>query len=417
MKYYDNNWLLCGMLLFMSALFSCSRMNDLHDPYLKNGEIIYTGMVDSANVFSGENRVMLRYYTSDPKAKTLLVYWNLRTESVQFEIPVKNAEDPVEVFIDNLDEGPIFFELFTLNEDMQNKSVPYNVEGNVYGSLFQQSLINRNIRNADYDSDNHSITIEWYSADSKSVGCQVKYLNRSGAFVYHSVSADESVTVIEDVSDDIEYLEYQTIFLPEPDAIDIFYAVNRKGYLMAPEERMIDKSNFRRWNPPGFPYTSYGGVWEIENLWNNTWGEGATGYAGSRDFFTFDMGQVSKITRFNVRHTLYVYNNDGASPRRFEIWGADSPNVTDDLSDWQFLGEFESIKPSGLPHNQYTAEDTYYATVQGEEFIIENCPYIRYILFQQTQCWSESWYTETQVMEMTFWGIGNYYFGNFVDNP
>ena len=235
MKVY--NWLLCG-LLTLSAVWSCDRMNDLHDQYLEKGAIIYTMKVDSAEVFAGKNRVLLRYYTTDPKAKKLQVYWNLRTESQVFDIPVKNAEEPVDVYIDDLDEGRVHFELFTLNENMQNKSVPYSTEGNVYGSIFQQSLVNRKCAAYRTEPD-QKISIEWYSADPKVTGCEIKYTDQSGETVYHTAPAAEAVTIIDDMSAETRYIEYRTMYLPEPDAIDIFYTTGYHRVDIEEEDKNI----------------------------------------------------------------------------------------------------------------------------------------------------------------------------------
>ena len=220
------HWLLSSLLIITS--FSCAKMNDLHDQYLKNGEIIYTGRVDSARVFAGENRVMLRYYISDPKAKNLLIYWNLRTEFREFTIPDKNPEDPVDVYIEDLDEGSFYFEVFSLNENMQNKSVLYSTEGNVYGSIFQSSLLNRKIISASRKGPDQPVVIEWDNADPLSIGCQIRYTNQEGVTVYLTVPVEDSETIITDVSNEAENIECQTMYLPEPDAIDIFYTAFRQ---------------------------------------------------------------------------------------------------------------------------------------------------------------------------------------------
>ena len=221
--------LLCGLIgLIAVAALSCSKMNDLHDPYLRDGKIMYTGKVDSAKVFAGENRIMLRYYTSDPKAKNLLAYWNLKTDSSLFAIPDKNAGDPVDVYIDKMEEGPVFFELFTLNVNMENQSVLHNVAGRVYGDRFRASLTNRNIRSIIRGMDG-KVTIEWYGADQRSVGCQIRYTNILGVTVDDfMVPSNESVTVIDDMDEDAEHIWYQTVYMPEPDAIDKFYAATRQ---------------------------------------------------------------------------------------------------------------------------------------------------------------------------------------------
>jgi hypothetical protein len=214
--------LLCGLWIIIAAC-SCSRMNDLHDEYLKDGEILYTGKVDSATVFAGERRVMLRYYTSDPKAKNLIIYWNFRNESKQLAIPAKNATDPVDVWIEPLEEGPVYFELVTLDENMQNKSVPYSVDGTAYGDMFRSTMMNRNLRSIIRDYYDNNVTIGWYNADTRSIGVELRYTDRSGATVEYTVPPGEGVTVFTDVAVDAEYIQYRTVYMPEPTAVDVFY--------------------------------------------------------------------------------------------------------------------------------------------------------------------------------------------------
>ena len=47
----------CMCMIWLAA---CSDMNDVHDIYLKNGETVYIGRVDSIHVFSGRERVKIR---------------------------------------------------------------------------------------------------------------------------------------------------------------------------------------------------------------------------------------------------------------------------------------------------------------------------------------------------------------------
>jgi hypothetical protein len=422
MKIY--NCFLCSLLSAV-ALLSCSRMNDLHDPYLEKGEIIYTKKVDSAKVFSGENRVLLRYYTTSPNAKKLLVYWNLRTESMLFDIPDKNAEDPVDVHMEDLDEGPVYFELFTLNGDMQNKSVPYNLEGYAYGNIYQQSLVNRGV-DAVMRVPGQPVIISWLAADPNATGCLIKYTNQSGATAYQTVPVDEFNTVIPDVSEDVGTIEYQTTYLPDPDAIDVFSSDFTQVSIGDIEERELDKSKFLRWNPPGLPYSGQTN-WHIENIWDNTWhpAAGALGYAtggSATDYFTFDMGQTAKLTRFNIR-----FRHEAALVwwhymlKKFIVYGSATPDVNADPDTWQYLGTYETVKPSGMPREptQYTPEDREYAAYTGIDFDmvdVVDAPYVRYIRFQALEIWGiPGWPTGQntvgigiQLMELTLWGYPEY---------
>ena len=62
--------------------------------------------------------------------------------------------------------------------------------------------------------------------------CLIKYTDQSGATAYQTVPVDEFRTVIPDVSEDAETIEYQTTYLPDPNAIiDVFSSVSPKSVL------------------------------------------------------------------------------------------------------------------------------------------------------------------------------------------
>ena len=170
-------------------------------------------------------------------------------------------------------------------------------------------------------------------------------------------------------------------------------------------EQKIDKSKFRRWNPPGLPYASQTAVdWrDIENLWDETWYPSGKGFAGTYNYMTFDMGQVAKISRFRLNtrgETNLIYNH--VMPKRFELWGSMTTDVTDDFATWQFLGYFEAYKPSGLPLGSVSSEDIQYAAVDGMNFEIEASPSVRYLRFQTIETYNGT--LGLQLMEISFFG-------------
>jgi len=208
---------------FVAVLFlmsSCGGINELHDAYLQHGETIYTGRVDSAVALAGNKRVLLRYWVSDIKAAKLQVYWLSRTDSVLLDIPVKPESEPVEVYISDLPEGSLYFELFTMNKDLINKSIAYNLGGNVYGDKYQATLLNRTIKTKVFDPLTGKLTINWLGTVEKSVGCDVEYTDINGATVTIRVPITENTTVLTDVAGDVKY---RTLFLPEETALDTFY--------------------------------------------------------------------------------------------------------------------------------------------------------------------------------------------------
>lgn len=182
-------------------------------------------------------------------------------------------------------------------------------------------------------------------------------------------------------------------------------------------EVQLDKSQFRRWNPPGIPYNAYTtSNWWIENLWNGLTGEGiragqdniGLGFANLGMEFTFDMGVVAKLSRFKINQRPeenLIYNL--GHPRRFQLWGSASPNVNQTFDGWVLLGEFASIKPSGLPLGSVNDEDIRYANAIGEDWNVPlEAPPVRYLRFVCLETWAQA--SMVQVMEMTLWGDNSY---------
>lgn len=237
LSYFSILFFLTNILILMS----CSDMNDLHDQYLQNGEIIYTGRVDSAEILPGKNRLILRYWNSDPKAKKLLAYWSFRTDSLIVDIPKKNVTDSVDIVITDIEEGGINFELFTMDENFKNKSVAYNISGNVYGDKYLSTLRTRSIRTTLNEPKIGSV-IYWSSSIQNSIGDKLKYKNSSGQVKNLLISPNDNKTIIDDVSDQVTW---QTAYLPTINAIDTFYTDyktidfnNTSGSLGVP--RLID---------------------------------------------------------------------------------------------------------------------------------------------------------------------------------
>lgn len=236
-------FLILVILTNILILISCSDMNELHDQYLQNGEIIYTGRVDSAEILPGRNRLILRYWNSDPKAKKLLVYWSFRTDSLIVDIPKKNVTDSVDIVISDIEEGSINFELFTMDENFKNRSVAYNISGNVYGDKYLSTLRTRSIRTTLNEPKIGSV-IYWSSSIQNSIGDKLVYKNSTGQETKLFISPNNNKTIIKDVSGEVTY---QTVYLPTENAIDTFYTNyktidfdNASGSLGVP--RLIDAS-------------------------------------------------------------------------------------------------------------------------------------------------------------------------------
>jgi hypothetical protein len=126
-------------------------------------------------------------------------------------------------------------------------------------------------------------------------------------------------------------------------------------------------------------------------------------------YFTFDLGVQAKLSRFKY-WSRYDYIFKLHSPKKIVILGTNDPavaaNSDSNESEWILMGEYESIRPSGLPGGtDATSEDRAYANA-GEEFEFSlDKPEVRYIRFLSRISWTNT--RALFVSELTFWGEPN----------
>ncbi|MBY5956932.1 DUF4998 domain-containing protein [Membranicola marinus] len=205
----------------LSFLFSsCTKMNDLHDVYLKRGEKIYVGKLDSAYIFPGKERVKLRFWPSDPRATKMVIYWQSRSDSMLVDITPEIVGDSSDVIIKSLPEYDHIFEVVTMNNDFSNRSIPYTVTGSVYGERYQSITANRVINEIFQDTLSESWVIKWLGKVETGIGSEIIYNTVDGEQMKVYTPMSENVTMLENLKSD---LRYRTLFLPETDAIDTFY--------------------------------------------------------------------------------------------------------------------------------------------------------------------------------------------------
>jgi len=369
-------------------------MNDLHDQYLQDGEQVYVGKPDSVRVYPGKERALVRYWTSDPKATKIVIYWNSRQDSLLIDIPDKQREEPVDVMITGLAEQNHTFELVTMNAQMGNRSIPLQATERVYSVNFQESLQNRRIRSAVRAGDpktaefvGNALTINWLGEVEHSIKVNLRYTNSANEEVSVLVSPSESQTLITDYK---ENLSYRTFFKPDTAAIDTFYTeiVNAGGQVEIPIAKPY--ADFSR---PGIIPTAFNAK---SLIWNKVAGDANQSflfYIERSDVGTnknrsvvFDLQVTKKLTRFRQWQRLgngveYILQN----ARHFEIWGTNDAtvNAAGDASfnGWTKLGSYEVIKPSSPA--SYPA-----AAAAGDEFVIDPAaPPVRYIRYVVLSTW------------------------------
>lgn len=344
--------LYCIWIVLVCLAAGCAKMNDKHDEFLARGETVYIGKVDSVRSFPGKERLLLRYWISDPRAKNVTLYWGTEN-SLSKVLPVAPhlPDEALEAMLtasDNLDENTHTFQWIA--SDLQgNKSMVFESLATVYGSRYQEKLLNRRIVDTNPD-DYGNIDVTWAGASSEEeLGVEISYTKNGGEAVTEYHPKLGTALRLEDV-DYTQGVHYQTLYLPAPTALDTFYtAVTRmnivktinvalgkpvtcngvnSGNITDPAQRpenAVDgnrAANSARFvstntNPPRFLEIDLQAEYTVSSF--KTWSGGGTSY--NYNLSNFEL-QAQIGTQWVTVHS--VSGNTDA------LYGADFPSVTTD---------------------------------------------------------------------------------------
>jgi hypothetical protein len=168
-------------------------------------------------------------------------------------------------------------------------------------------------------------------------------------------------------------------------------------------EMKFDRTKFQALYMPDDEPVAWG--WVLPRLFD---GNITTGFHTSEtssnwpQWLTFDMGVKGKISRIKVWQRQDDFQYRHGNLKHFELWGT---NDAANLGDWNAytkLMECMSIKPSGLPMGQLSAEDRAYVAA-GEEFVCPvDAPPVRYFRLKALENWSGTHFMH--IMEIEIYG-------------
>jgi len=212
-------------LLAAIILLSCTKWDD-YKKYTANGEIVYTGKLDSLRMYSGKNRVRITgKLNADPKIKAVKIFWNNKMDSLVYEVK-GGVNGNVFDQIFPMPESITTFTVYTYDVD-GNRSVPSYVVGKSFGENYRKTLGNRFITSLVYTSAKDSTTINWDVALATAVQTEVKYpKNPTGDTVVVITPAKDSRTALVGFNYQTTKLAYRTIYMPDSTSIDTFATQN-----------------------------------------------------------------------------------------------------------------------------------------------------------------------------------------------
>lgn len=295
---------------------SCSDMDE-YKKYVDEGEIAYTGKIDSLTVYSGQNRVMVEgLFIADPKINETRIFWNNGQDSTVVPVNRSAGVDTLQHIIDGLHEKVYNFQVITY-DSLGNSSLPVNANARVYGERYQNSLNNRPIISKDLYAGNLNTTLNYGSMDLTSgvFATQIEYKDADGSMHTLQLPIENQEVVLENYSIGEEF-KYRTMFLTEPTSIDTFYtefesAIPDISYLRNYEVPFEAEVTSGRWgiladwttNDAMKNHDGYGGWDEWNgNIFNVESGWGAPGITDGKIYQTVTLSPGTYTFKANLRN-------------------------------------------------------------------------------------------------------------------
>lgn len=214
-KYYIAVLLVASLAMLFTA---CSKMNDLHDKYLREGETIYLAKMDSLALHSGRHRILVEYWISDPKAKKCKVEWDLGEKSAIYDVEkTVGKENPGSFYIENLDETTVSFDFTLMTENMEYPSLKTSAAVTVYGDRYVSTLMGPTIKSIAYADSKVTLTLA--SHYENVVGYIFNYPSSTGGTATKRADISTLKIVLENAADH-GTVEYAAVYMPTEDSID-----------------------------------------------------------------------------------------------------------------------------------------------------------------------------------------------------
>lgn len=389
----------CSICIMLCAILcgACSDQFETIQKYLDEGEAIYAAKMDSLKIRAGDNRVeIVGLFMYGMDTEKCLIKWFPDGDSLIIPVQRINQVETFRVFIEDMPEGTYDFEITTFDR-MGNRSIVQRKSAKTYGNNYRSVLRARQVQLIELDGKKLKVTLSPEIIES--INSEIIYENASGEYVKQSIPYGTTVMSISDWKSFGKY-HISTHYIPELNAVDTFTVSSEEK--LFPEKvksiAMVAKSSFRELLMPGdLALSSWGAA--LSKAWdgiltnNNFAHSDNTHPVAFPAWFTFNMGKLAVLNRFEINHLVRTdLNYNAGNMKKWEIWGRADLPTDGSWNGWTKLMECNSYKPSGKPLGENTAADIEYIQ-NGEKFQFPaGLPPVQYIRIKALETWSGSGY-------------------------
>lgn len=321
MKKIATSLLICTAL---GLIASCDDFMDIHKDFIKDGEIIYAPKVDSTAFIAGKGRILFRFWLyNSPNVKTVDLYWNSKTDSLLIPVTPSSGIDSIEIIIPDLEEKSYTFDVRT-TDNFDHKSLWTTNFGNAYGTSYEETLMERRVREVALEENKGTIT--FFTGISDMVRTEVRYLTNSGETNQVSTSRSDNELLCPDAKAGSSF-EFRSLFIPEEESIDMFALEWQMSEIAFPDIYLFDRSNWKVLSVSDETASDGGGIQtlldgDLGTYWHSQWDGGD---APLPHWAIIDMQFVKDIKRID---TYRRAGNTDTKDIEYYIGTDPNPNAT-----------------------------------------------------------------------------------------
>lgn len=192
---------------------------DVHEKFIRGGEIIYSPKTDSIAFIAGKDRILFRFWLyNSPNVKSVNLYWDNNMDSLIVPVTPTTGLDSADIILPDMAEKSYTFNVRTVDKYGHTSLATIDF-GTSYGTFFQSSLMHRRIRDVSITDKGGKIT--WFSATENLVGTKIHYVTNNETKAVVWMPANENVVLCPDAKTN-SIFEYRSFFIPEEESIDTF---------------------------------------------------------------------------------------------------------------------------------------------------------------------------------------------------